>query len=97
MEKGGQLHVNQDFTLVHTPVIISDKITNGVHELVIPYYGGGADSQYKILSCKDGFFTAINDSDSVETLEGITGKAIIANDIISEIDNGQQGLRLKEK
>jgi hypothetical protein len=95
VENGGQLHVNQDFTLVNTPVIISDKITNGVHELVIPYYGGGAESQYKILTCSDGFYSAINDSQSVETLEGITGKSIIANDLIKEIENGKEALKLK--
>jgi len=97
VENGGQLHVNQDFTLVNTPVIISDKITNGVHELVIPYSGGGAESQYKILTCSDGFYSPINDADSVKTLEGITGKAIIANDLLNEFTNGIEGLRLKVK
>ncbi len=95
IENGGQLHVNQDFTLVNNPVIISDKITNGYHELVIPYSGGGAKSQYKILKSKDEFYTTINDSDSVEALDGITGKAIIANDIFNENENGIEALRLK--
>lgn len=46
---GGELHVKQDFTIVNTPIIVSDKVTNGVHDLIVPFYGGGAQSQYSIL------------------------------------------------
>lgn len=94
IENGGQLHVNQDFTLINTPVIISDKITNKAHEIIVPYYGGGAESQYKILVYNEGYYTEINDAEGVKTLEGITGKAIIANDLIGEIENGIEGLKL---
>lgn len=95
VENGGQLHVNQDFTLINTPIIISDKITNGTHELVVPYFGGGAESQYKILTCSDGFFTTMNDAEGIKTIDDISGKAIIANDLIGEITNGIVGLKLK--
>lgn len=90
----GKLRVNQDFTLVNTPIVISDKITNQVHELIIPYHGGGAENQYKILTYKEGSYTSINNGESVDTLEGITGKAIIANDLITEITNQIEGLKL---
>jgi hypothetical protein len=95
VENGGQLHVNQDFTLINTPIIISDKLTNGTHELIVPYMGGGAESQYKILTCSDGFFTTMNDAEGLKTIDDISGKAIIANDIIGEITNGIEGLKLK--
>lgn len=97
VESAGKLHVNQDFTLVNTPVIVSDTITNGVHELVVPYYGGGAESQYSILTCSDGAFTRVADGRMVKTLEGITGKAIIANDILAEMDAGILGLSLLDE
>lgn len=97
VENAGKLHVNQDFTLVHSPIIVSDKITNGVHELVVPYYGGGAESQYSILTCSDGEYTRVGDGNMVKTLDGITGKAIIANDILSEIDAGINALSLLDE
>ncbi len=95
VESAGELHVNEDFTLVNTPVILSDKVTSGCRELVIPYYGGGAESAYSVLSCKDGYYSRVNEGTMVETLEGISGTAIIANDIGKAIENGDMGLNLR--
>ncbi|MDF2988953.1 MAG: hypothetical protein K0R50_4463, partial [Eubacterium sp.] len=61
----------------------------------VPYFGGGAESQYKILTCSDGFFTTMNDAEGIKTIDDISGKAIIANDLIGEITNGIVGLKLK--
>lgn len=94
VESAGKLHVNQDFTLVNTPVIVSDTVTNGVKELIIPYYGGGAESQYSILACSDGFYPRVADGKMVDSLEGVTGTGIIANDIIKEIEAGIMGFNL---
>lgn len=94
VESAGELHVNEDFTLVNTPVIISNKVTNGCKELVIPYYGGGAESAYSILSCSDGYYPRVNEGTMAETLEGISGTAIIANDMVKEMENGNMGLDL---
>lgn len=96
-ESDGKLHVNQDFTLINTPIIISDKLTNGVRELIVSYYGGGAESQYSKLTCTEGFYQRVSDGTMVKNLEGITGTAIIANDILSEIDTGIMGLNLMSK
>ncbi len=93
----GKLYVNQQFTLVNVPVIISDNKTNGMHDLIIPYYGGGAESQYKVLTGGEAAYTAINDSKSIKTLDGVKGKAIIANDLVKEIQNGQTGLKLQKR
>ncbi len=97
VENAGKLHVNQDFTLVNIPIIVSDTITDGVHDLVVPYYGGGAESQYSILKCNNGEYTKVADGGKVKTLEGITGKAIIANDLITEIEAGFMGLNLLDE
>lgn len=94
VESAGKLHVNQDFTIVNTPVIISDTVTNGVNELIIPYYGGGTESKYSILACKDGYYPIVPDGKMVNSLEGIKGTAIIANDMIKEIEAGIMGLNL---
>lgn len=87
-EKAGKWHVEQDFTLINPPVIISDNMTNGVHDLVVPYYGGGAEGNYAILKYEDGKYTRVSDSETVENLDNITGNAIIANDIPAERDAG---------
>lgn len=96
-EDMGQLYVNQQFTLVNTPVIISDNKTNGMHDLIVPYYGGGAKNQYKVLTGGEAAYSSINDSKSIKTLDGVTGKAIIANDLVKEIQNGQTGLKLQNR
>lgn len=96
-ENGGKWHVNQDFTLVNMPVIISDKVTNGYHELVVPYYGGGQESSYAILKCKDGEYSRVSDSETVKNLDEITGTAILTNDIPAERDAGIEALNLSEK
>lgn len=94
IESAGELHVNQNFTLVNTPVIISDTVTNGLKELMIPYYGGGAESSYSVLAGKEGLYPRVPDGKMIETLDGITGTAIIANDKIKEIEAGILGLNL---
>lgn len=94
IESAGELHVNQNFTLVNTPVIISDTVTNGLKELMIPYYGGGAESSYSVLVGKDGLYPRVPDGKMIETPDGITGTAIIANDKIKEIEAGILGLNL---
>ncbi|AFS77538.1 hypothetical protein Curi_c04630 [Gottschalkia acidurici 9a] len=97
VENGGKLHVNQDFKLVHTPVVISDTVTNGARELIVPYYGGGVEDQYSIMTCSDGAYTRVSDGTKVKTLESVTGDAIIANDIIAEVEAGNMGLNLLSK
>lgn len=87
-EKAGKWHVQQDFTLINPPLIISDNMTNGVHDLVVPYYGGGAEGNYAILKYEDGEYTRVSDSETVKNLNNITGNAIIANDIPAERDAG---------
>lgn len=84
----GELHVNQQFTLINTPVIISDTLTNGAKEIIVYRSGGGADSTYVKLTCKDGYYTRVNDGEVIESLQGTTGKAIIANDLLADMEQG---------
>ncbi len=91
---GGELHVKQDFTIVNTPIIVSDKVTNGVHDLIVPFYGGGAQSQYSILEFQGDGYPRVSDGKMSKDLEGITGNAIIANDLVAEMDKGITGMNL---
>lgn len=94
-EKAGKLHVAQDFTLVNTPVIISDKVVNGHKNIIVPYFGNDK-SQYSVLSYEDGEYTNVPDGKIIDNLEGIKGIAILANDFLAEITNGIMGLNLAD-
>ncbi|MFV0343630.1 MAG: hypothetical protein ACK5JH_12215 [Anaerocolumna sp.] len=93
-EQAGRLHVAQDLTLVNTPVIISDETFNGYHNILIPYYGNDI-SQYSLLTFDEGEYVNVPDGLMIESLEGITGKAIIANDFLTEMESGIEGNNLK--
>ena len=90
----GELHVKQDFTIVNTPIIVSDNLTNGVHDLIVPFYGGGAQSQYSILEFQGDGYPRVSDGKMSKDLEGVTGYAIIANDLGEEMDKGITGMDL---
>lgn len=96
-ENENKLSVRQDFSLVTPPIIISDTITRGVRELIFPYYSEGTKPQYSVLSCYDGHFPLISNGKIINTLDGITGDAIIANDIVAETAAGIDALNLVSK
>ncbi len=43
---------------------------------------------------KDGEYNNVPDGDMIDSLEGITGEAILANDYMKEIEAGITGLNL---
>lgn len=91
--QAGKLHIIQDFTLCNSPVIISETKENGFHQLIMPYYGNDK-SQYSVLSYQDGAYVNVPDGTMIDSLDGITGKAIIANDFIKESEAGIMGFNL---
>lgn len=90
----GKLHVKQDFTVVNTPIIVSDNLTNGVHDLIVPFDGVGAQSQYSVLEFKGDSYPSVSDGKMSKDIEGITGNAIIANDLVEEMNKGITGMNL---
>lgn len=85
----GEVHLQQALTLIQTPVIISDQITNGYKEIVVMYSGGGASGSYVALTANNGKYTPVNDGRTLEGLEGITGQAIISNEIAKDMEEGK--------
>jgi hypothetical protein len=83
------MKVNQKFTLIQTPVIISDKITNSAQELIVRKSGGGAVSSYVVLTNSDGKYTTVNEGTPLPGLEAVSGKAILSNDILKDMDEGK--------
>lgn len=92
---GEELCVNQGFTLMRTPIIISDTKTKGAKEIIVENSGGVVESNYVALTCSDGYYTNVPEGRAVESLEGITGTAIITNDILQEFQEGK-ALTLKK-
>lgn len=90
------MKVNQKFTMIQTPVIVSDKVTNGEKELIVRKSGGGANSSYVVLTCSDGKYTTVNEGTAIPGLEAVFGKAIISNDILKDMDEGK-ALYLQKK
>ncbi|WOV87215.1 M56 family metallopeptidase [Sporosarcina oncorhynchi] len=91
----GELQLNQALTLIQTPVIISDKMTNGYKEIIVMNSGGGAEGNYVALTATNGKYTSVNDGSVLEGLEGVTGKSIISNDIVKDMDE-DKALYLKK-
>ncbi|MEA4813940.1 MAG: hypothetical protein VB112_03390 [Oscillospiraceae bacterium] len=86
----GKMVVNKQLSLVHMPLIVSDETIGGWKMIIAPYSGGGEESAYHMLRINDEgekYFN-IPDGDSIETLEGVTGTAILYNDAAADIANG---------
>lgn len=75
------LALNQSFTMLHAPIILSEKITNGCQELVVLRAGGGAKAEYVTLTCSDGYYQTVNEGTplSEEAYAALVGQAILAN------------------
>lgn len=84
-----EMHVKQKFTLIQTPIIISDKVTNGYKEIIVMRSGGGIESNYVVLTASDDNYTTVNDGTVIKGLEGVSGKAIICNDIVKDMEQGK--------
>lgn len=84
--------IQQAFTLVRTPIIVTAEATNGqefgAKGLVMERAGGGAKAEYVMLTCADGQYTTVNDAQPVEDYEALTGTAIICNDLAADWESG---------
>lgn len=85
----GELQVEQALTLIQTPIIISDEVTNGSKEIVVMNSGGGAEGNYITLTANKGIYNSVNEGTPSKGLDGITGKAIINNDIAQDMEEGK--------
>jgi len=80
--------VAQTFTLVRTPVIVSDTMTGGAHELVFQRSGGGGGTNYVRLTCSDGTYSNPADAEVIEDISQIKGTAILCNDLAADMESG---------
>lgn len=91
-EYEGTMQIYQAFTLVNTPIIITEEATNGqeygAKGLIMQRSGGGAETEIVQLSCSDGVYTNVADAQVIENIENIKGTAIICNNLIKDMENG---------
>ena len=88
LQPAAGMAVSQQFTLVRAPILVSDQLTNGAHDLILLRSGGGSEPAFVRLTCTDGIYTNPADAETLETLEGITGTAILCSDAALDLNSG---------
>lgn len=78
----GSLTLERAFTLMRTPLIVSDHKTNGWNDLITQQSGGGAKTVYRLLQAdKNGKYPNVGDGKELEKLDQISGTAVMYNDL----------------
>ena len=80
--------VSQQFTLVRSPILVSDGLTNGAHDLIFLRSGGGSEPAFVRLTSTDGIYGNPADAEVLPNLNGITGTAILCNDAAADLSSG---------
>lgn len=93
-QKDGHYEHIQTFTLVRNPVIVSNNLTNGWHDLVMEMSGGGAEWTQVKLQFDGRKYPSVSDVIKVKDNEQVSGTALIHNDITQDFETGK-GLYLK--
>lgn len=78
-------NIRQVFHSVNTPIIIEDKIENEFQTMIMQISGGGSETEYVRLICDGELYIKPEDCEVIADLDGVTGTAIIANDIVQEL------------
>lgn len=88
-EADGSFAVIKSFDGVHTPILISEELTNGWHDIIYQVYGRDTDDGYLswYYDLEKGY-----DAESTELLESIpsvSGIEILSNNLIDDMDKGR--------
>lgn len=73
------------FTLVNTPVIVTNNITNGWRNLIMCVSGGGAETHYALLKYGTNGYPSNPSTQPTVNISSINGTAIISDDISPNI------------
>lgn len=88
-QKDGGYVLVQKMTLVRNPILISDAVTNGWHDLVMTVSGGGAKGQKLRLKFDGKSYPNPGDGTPLAPDEKLSGTAIIANDFAQDLKDGK--------
>lgn len=87
-EENDTFGVVESFEGIHTPVMISDQITNGWHDIIYQQYGGGTEDGYRVCryNPEGGYQTEL--TEVIDELESVGGIRILSNNLIDDLDRG---------
>ena len=80
--------VKQTFTLVRMPILLCDNRERGAQDLIFLRGGGGGEPELVRLTCTDGVYASTADAEVLESLEGITGSAVLCSDLAADLESG---------
>jgi Ni/Co efflux regulator RcnB len=80
--------VSQSFTLVRTPVIVTDRLYNGAQGLIVRRSGGGGKTETVLLTCRDGEYDNVSGGKVLTSLKGVTGTAIVCSNPLTDAQSG---------
>ena len=91
LRKEGEIFsVIDAFEGIHTPVTISDNLTNGWHDIIYQEYGLGTEYGFRICRYnpdKRSYQTEL--SEILEEMEPVGGTQILSNNLIDDMDQGK--------
>lgn len=94
-DNNGVLEEVDDFKFVRNPIIISSNKTNGWNDIICESSGEGTIKKYVVLKYDGEDYSDVNESETMDSIENISGSAIISNNMAYDIENGK-GFYLKK-
>lgn len=97
----GTFQVIESFEGIHTPVTVSERMTNGWHDIIYQEYGRGAEDGYRIChyNPNGGYQTDLSEVvDEVEPQDGTRSSPITLSTIwIRELYDTRTGGRWRKR
>ena len=94
-DNNGVLEEVDDFKFVRNPIIISSNKTNGWNDIICESSGEGTTKKYVVLKYDGEDYSDVEESQTIDSIDDVSGSAIISNDMEYDIKNGK-GLYLKK-
>lgn len=89
-DNNGVLEEVDDFKFVRNPVIISSNKTNGWNDIIYESSGEGTTKKYVVLKYDGEDYSDVDESETIYSIDDISGSAIIANDISYDKKSGNE-------
>lgn len=96
-EDGETFAVLDELDHIHTPVVIDDECTDGWHNIIPTVHGGGMSPGYLIYRYDGTHYSADEEADFVEQLNGKSGVQILSDNFIDDLDRGDYLTLLPEE
>lgn len=89
-DNNGVLEEVDDFKFVKNPVIISSNKTNGWNDIICESSGEGTIKKYVVLKYDGEDYSDVDESETIDSIDDISGSAIIANDMSYDEKSGNE-------